>query len=162
MFNSDCDNSDSSLSGSNSSSKLELDKIDVDGEPIEQEESAATAAKRSGEKKSKQSDPDLQNLQKVDGFVQQLPFFDKVKANAFSTFEEIKQNLAETLATNEYRPGLVHWTNRLVTFINEYGLFFTKQEQLKLIDIYLNLMLVPNLDLSVVDLCLGILNELLK
>lgn len=155
---SDCDNSDSSLSGSLSSSKNDLDKIDVD----EAEGAIESESTRKADKKSKQTDPDLQHLQKVDGFVQQLPFFDKVKANAFSTFEEIKKNIAETLAANEYRPGLVHWTNRLVTFVNEYGLFFTKEDQLKLINIYLNLMLVPNLDLSIVDLCLGILHELLK
>lgn len=114
------------------------------------------------EKKHRPMDPDLVDLQKVDGFLQQLPYFDKIKANAFASFETIKQNLSETLATNEYRPGLVHWTNRLVSFIHEYGLFFTKSDHLKLIDIYMNLMLTPNLDLSTVDLCFSVLNELLK
>ena len=138
-----------------------MDRIDADGGGEELARDDATRG--ASYKKSKQpADPELERLQKVDGFVQQLPFFAKVKANAFASFEEIKANLAETLATNEYRPGLVHWTNRLVTFINEYGLFFTKEDHLKLINIYINLMLVPNLDLSVVDLCLGILNELLK
>ena len=107
-------------------------------------------------------DPDLVHLQKVDAFVQQLPFFDKVKANAFACFDEIKVNLAMSLATNELRPGLIHWSNRLVTFMNEFGFFFTREDHLKLIDIYLNLMLVPNLDLSVVNICLGILHKLLK
>ena len=57
-------------------------------------------------------DPDLVNLQKVDIFVQQLPYFDRIKANAFQAFDDIKANISHSLILNEIRPGFVHWTNR--------------------------------------------------
>jgi hypothetical protein len=108
------------------------------------------------------SDPDLENLQKVDIYLQQLPYFDKIKLNAFEAFEDIRSNLAECLIRNEIRPGFVHWTNRLIIFIHEYGLFFTKEEHIKLINVYIQLMLTENIDLPTVDLCFQILTDLLK
>lgn len=110
----------------------------------------------------KKRDPDLEHLQKVDLFLQQLPYFDKIKLNAFQSFDEIKSKLSECLILNELRPGFVHWTNRLIIFIHEYGLFFTKEDHLKLINVYLELMLTPNIDLPTVDLCFQILTDLLK
>lgn len=110
----------------------------------------------------KKRGPDLEHLQKVDLFLQQLPYFDKIKLNAFQSFDEIKSKLSECLSLNELRPGFVHWTNRLIIFIHEYGLFFTKEDHLKLINVYLELMLTPNIDLPTVDLCFQILTDLLK
>lgn len=107
-------------------------------------------------------DPDLANLQKVDIFIQQLPYFGQIKSTAFKTFENIKQNLAESIALNELRPGFSHWTNQLIIFIHEYGLFFTKEDHLKLIKLYIDVMLTPNIDLPTVDYCFGALTELLK
>ncbi len=112
--------------------------------------------------KNKNIDPDLYNLQKVDIFLQQLPNFDKIKANAFQAFEEINLNLSQCLIMNEIRPGFVHWTNRLIIYIHEYGLFFTKQQHLKLINLYIQMMLTPDIDLPIVDLCFQILTDLLK
>ena len=110
----------------------------------------------------KNLDLDLANLQKVDIFVRQLPFFDKIKQNAFQALEDIKSSLAECLVNNEIRPGFVHWTNRFIIFIHEYGLFFTKEDHIRFIKIYIKLMLIPNIDLPTVDLCLQILTDLLK
>lgn len=114
------------------------------------------------EQKYEESDPDLVNLQKVDVFVKQLPFFDKIKANGFRAFEDLKRNLTKALVLNEMRPGFVHWTNRLIIFIHEYGLFFTKEDHIKLIKMYIEVMLTPNIDLPVVDLCFQVLADLLK
>ena len=91
-----------------------------------------------------------------------MPYFNRVKENAFNEFEEIKENLAKSIAFNELRPGFTHWTNRLQTFINEYGLFFEKSDHLKLIDLYLNVIFTESIDLVIVDLCFSILIELLK
>jgi hypothetical protein len=114
------------------------------------------------EKRFRKSDKDLDNLQKVDIYVQQLPYFDKIKVNAFSAFEEIKLNITEALAVNELRPGFVHWSNRLIIFIHEYGLFFTKEEHIRLIKLYISVMLTPEVDLPTVDICFNVLVELLK
>jgi len=114
------------------------------------------------ERRFRKSDKDLENLQKVDIYVQQLPYFDKIKVNAFSAFEEIKLNIAEALAVNELRPGFVHWSNRLIIFIHEYGLFFTKEEHIRLIKLYISVMHTPEVDLPTVDICFNVLIELLK
>jgi proteasome activator subunit 4 len=107
-------------------------------------------------------DSDIMEYQNVNQFIKHLPYFDKIKANAQSEFERIRLNLSKTIALNEIRPGLVHWTNRLQTYINEYGLFFSKEDHLKLIKIYLEIIATRNIDLTIVDLCFSILIELLK
>ena len=101
-------------------------------------------------------------IQNVNPFIRHLPHFNTIKDNAFTEFEDIKQNLVRSIAFNELRPGLTHWTNRLQTYINEYGLFFDKADHLKLIEIYLNIIFTENIDLVIVDLCFSILIELLK
>lgn len=113
-------------------------------------------------KYSDYADSDLEDFQYVNHFLKHLPYFDKIKVNAFNEFEQIKSNLAKSIILNEIRPGLVHWTNRLQTFINEYGLFFTKKDHIKLIKIYLEIIYTPDVDLVIVDLCFSILVELLK
>ncbi len=104
----------------------------------------------------------MDNLQKVDIFLQQLPYFDKIKSNGFVTYEEIKKNILLSIALNEIRPGLIHWSNRLIVFIHEYGLFFTKDEHVRLIKLYLKLVYTSDLDLPTVEVGLNVLYELLK
>ena len=116
----------------------------------------------SKEAKPKTCDPDLANLQQVHDSIQQLPYFDKIKANAFHAFAEIKKNLFESLAINELRPGFSHWTNALNIYVFEYGLFFTKEDHLMLVKLYMEVMLTPDIDFPVVMICLGILEKLLK
>jgi proteasome activator subunit 4 len=108
------------------------------------------------------TDSDIIEYQNVNQFLKHLPHFDKIKANALSEFERIRLNLSKTIALNEIRPGLVHWTNRLQTYVNEYGLFFSKEDHVKLIKIYLEIIFTRNIDLTIVDLCFSILIELLK
>lgn len=104
----------------------------------------------------------LEQYQNVNQFIRHLPHFEMIRENAHAEFELIKANLAKSIALNELRPGLVHWTNRLQTFINEYGLFFNKTDHIKLIKIYLSVIATPQIDLTIVDLCFSILIELLK
>lgn len=113
-------------------------------------------------KYSEYADSDIQDFQYVNSFIKHLPYFDKIKQNAFYEFDQIKNNLAKSIILNELRPGLVHWTSRLQTFINEFGLFFTKNDHLKLIEIYLEVISTPDIDLVIVDMSFSILVELLK
>jgi proteasome activator subunit 4 len=91
-----------------------------------------------------------------------LPYFDKIKTSARASFAEIQNNICVSIALNEIRPGLIHWSNRLIVFVHEYGLFFTKSDHLQLIKLYLELTLTPELDLPTVEVCLNVLFELLK
>lgn len=111
---------------------------------------------------SEYTDADIIDFQYVNQFIKHLPYFNKIKANAFNELELIKTNLAKSVLLNEIRPGLVHWTNRLQTFINEYGLFFPKSDHLRFVNIYLEIIATPDIDLVVIDLCFSILVELLK
>jgi proteasome activator subunit 4 len=109
------------------------------------------------------SNDELDNLQKVDIFLQQLPYFnEKIKPNGYAQYEDVKQNILKSLVYNEIRPGLIHWSNRLIVFIHEYGLYFSKQEHINLIKLYLSVIYTPNLDLPTIEVCLNVLYELLK
>ena len=114
------------------------------------------------DEKENKKDLDLANLQQVNETIKHLPNFDKIKENAFQHFDEIKRNLLESLAINEYRPGFAHWTNALNIFIWEYGLFFTKENHIELIKLYIEVMITPNIDFPLVVVCLEILEKLLK
>ena len=100
--------------------------------------------------------------QKFNQFVKHLPFLEKIKENSNNELSQIKLNLAKSIVLNELRPGLMHWTNRLQTFINEYGLNFSKKDHLDFIEIYLHLTLTKDIDLVMVHLFLSTLIELLK
>jgi hypothetical protein len=108
------------------------------------------------------SDPDLTNLQHVNDSIKHLPYFDKIKANGFQSFKELKKNLLESLAINELRPGFSHWTNALNIFLFEYGLFFTKEDHIMLVKLYTEVMLTPDIDFPIIIICLGVLEKLLK
>jgi len=153
---------ESSESSDSVSLKNEMDVDQEPGKPTNATSKTAQNKDKSSSGKSSKFDPELENLQKVDIFLQQLPYFDKIKQNAFQAFEEIQSNLAECIALNEIRPGFVHWTNRLIIFIHEYGLFFTKEEHIRLVRVYIELMLTPSIDLPTVDLCFQVLTDLLK
>lgn len=134
----------------------------LDDEEMTEVKSGVRGQKLMDDSRHKHHDPDLVDMQKVDVFLQQLPYFDQIKLNAVHSFAEIKKNLTEAIVLNEIRPGFVHWTNRLIVYVHEFGLFFSKQDHVKLIKLYLSVVLTPNIDLSAVDFCLNALIELLK
>jgi hypothetical protein len=145
-----------------SDSEMESCEFECDsGDRKQHDENRAELLKSKNESR-KAPDPELADLQKVDAFLQQLPFFEQIKANGFDSFTEIVRNLTESLVLNEIRPGFLHWTNRLIVFMHEFGLFFNKQDHLKLIKLYLSVVETPDIDLSTVDFCLNALIELLK
>ena len=95
-------------------------------------------------------------------YLAHLPFNDKVLKNASAEFAEIKKNLFESILLNELRPGLVHWTNRLRTYLQEYGYHFSKTDLISLIKIYMELVKTPHIDLAIIDLSFEILTHLFK
>ena len=101
-------------------------------------------------------------MQKFNQYTAHLPYIDRIKENAHNELEEIKHNLTKSIVLNELRPGLMHWTNRLQTFLNEYGFCFKKNDHVSLIQLYLDLVFTSELDLVVVSICLSVLVDLLK
>ena len=143
---------------------MEMEPEGNDIEIVDLKEDGLELSKRDNNNSfgSRKIDADLAHLQKVDIFLQQLPYFDQIKESGFESFEEIKRNLTESIVLNEIRPGFLHWTNRLIVFIHEYALFFTKEDHIRFIRLYLNVIQTPNIDLSTVDFSLNALTELLK
>ena len=110
----------------------------------------------------KASSGSFDKMQKFNKYTAHLPNLDLVKANALQELKEIKQNLTKAIVLNELRPGFMHWSNRLQTFINQYGICFKKKDHIALIEIYLEMIFTPNIDLGIVCICLTVLVELLK
>jgi len=101
-------------------------------------------------------------MQRFSAYASLLPNQPQLRANAHAELKEIKQNLAKSVVLNELRPGLMHWTTRLQTFINEYGICFKKSDHISLIELYLEIIHTPGIDFAIISICLTILVELLK
>jgi hypothetical protein len=104
----------------------------------------------------------MDDIEKFQLYASHLPNIDAVKANAYHDFEKIKYYLTKAVTMNELRPGLMHRSNRLQTFINEYGFYFTKADHIGLIKLYLGLINTTDLDLTLISICLSVLVDLLK
>jgi proteasome activator subunit 4 len=104
----------------------------------------------------------MSEFQKMNQYIQHLPNNDTVILNANNEFLTIKENICKSILLNELRPGLVHWTSRLLSYLNEYGFYFNKSDHLNLIQIYTNLITTPKIDLLIVEQCLKMLTQLLK
>lgn len=104
----------------------------------------------------------LDKIQKFNQYTAKLPNLELIKANAFQEFKDIRQNLSKAIILNELRPGFMHWSTRLQTFINEYGICFKKTEHIMLIELYLEVIFIPDIDLGIVSIGLAVLVELLK
>lgn len=113
---------------------------------------------------SKQSKKSIsaEKMQRFSHYTAHLPNIETVKENAYSDFKEIKQNLTKAILLNEIRPGFMHWTTRLETYINEYGLCFKKRDHVCLIQLYLEVLNTEDIDFILINVCLNILVDLLK
>jgi proteasome activator subunit 4 len=149
------DSSDSSESSDN-------EQLDQPMAIDENEQNDEEELNRLQENEFNMKNADLKSLQHVDVFLKQLPYFDQIKKFGFETFREIKHNILKSVVLNEIRPGILHMTNRLTLFIHEYGLFFTKEEHIMLIKLYIGIITTPNIDLPIVDICCNLLIQLLK
>ena len=54
------------------------------------------------------------------------------------------------------------WTGRLIRYINLYGLKFSKEDHIKFIKLYYDLIIMPGLEASMISLFASTLSSLLK
>jgi hypothetical protein len=108
------------------------------------------------------SDDEFKNLQKISPYLKFYPNYPMVKEEARLKFQFVIENLIKSIFYNELRPGLIHWSQQFESYISEFGLYFTKEEHLNLIHLYLELLFTPDLDLSMIDYISNILNKLLR
>ncbi len=102
------------------------------------------------------------NLQKPNIFNKYLPFNDSIKQQGYDLFEEIRENLSRIIQLRELRPGFSHWSSKLQRFISLYGLYFTKTDHIKLIQLYLSVLSIDDLDFSHVKTCFDMLYDLMR
>ncbi|XP_055341641.1 proteasome activator complex subunit 4A-like [Paramacrobiotus metropolitanus] len=74
-----------------------------------------------------------------------------VDAEADAWFAETKANLAKCLLEADYRPGLFFWTTRLEAYVALYGRRFSKADHVLLVEMYLALLLDPDMEPSLVS-----------
>lgn len=101
-------------------------------------------------------------LQKPTFYNQYLPFNESVSQRGSTWFKEIRENLSRTIQMGELRPGFAIWSHELHQFLSIHGFYFTKVEHLKLIDLYLSVLSITDLNYSDVQVCLDRLYDLLR
>ncbi|CAF0768198.1 unnamed protein product [Adineta steineri] len=102
------------------------------------------------------------DLQKPDIYNKYSPFYESIKQQAITLFDEIRENLSHTIQLGELEPGFSIWSNKLKQFISHYGFHFTKADHLKLIDYYLSILSITDLNYVHVKICFDMLTELLR
>jgi hypothetical protein len=105
---------------------------------------------------------DDHHLQKPNVYNKFLPFYQTIEEQSLKSFDEICENLSRIIQLRELRPGFPLWSSKLQQFISLYGYSFTKRDHLKLIDLYLTVLSIPDLNFSNAKTCFDIIDELLK
>ena len=106
--------------------------------------------------------PNADTLQKPNIYNQYSPFHESMKQHASLLFDEIRENLSRTIQLDELNPGFSVWSDKLKRFISLYGFNFTKSEHLKLIELYLSILSITNLNYLHAQICFDTLFQLMR
>jgi proteasome activator subunit 4 len=102
------------------------------------------------------------NLQKPNIYNKFSPFYEFINEQSSMLFDEIRENLSRTIQLGELDPGFTIWSNKLKRFVALYGFNFTKVDHLKLINFYLSILSITNLNYRYVEICFDMLSELMR
>jgi hypothetical protein len=102
------------------------------------------------------------NLQKPNIYNKHSPFHESIQKQGSALFDEIRENLSRTIQLGELEPGFSVWSSKLKRFISLYGFNFTKVDHLKLIDFYLSILSITDMNYLHVQTCFEMLYELLR
>ncbi|XP_060063003.1 proteasome activator complex subunit 4-like [Ylistrum balloti] len=91
-----------------------------------------------------------------------LPYADKIDEESIDAFVEIKSNLTKAVALRDVKTGANHWVGMLSRYIRLYGLKFAKEDHIALIKLMYELILIPDLELSLIQMFANQLISLLK
>ena len=101
-------------------------------------------------------------LQKPNIYNRFSPFSEFINKHSSILFDEIRENLSRTIQLGELEPGFTIWSYKLKRFLTHYGFNFTKIDHLKLINYYLSILSIIDLNYRYVDICLDMLYNLLR
>ncbi|CAF4657490.1 unnamed protein product [Rotaria sp. Silwood1] len=102
------------------------------------------------------------DLQKPNIYNQYLPYYESIKRQSSESFEEICENLSRLIQLQELQPGFPLWSSKLQQFISLYGFSFTKINHIKLINFYLSILSIKNLNYINAQICFDILTQLTR
>ncbi|XP_071784078.1 proteasome activator complex subunit 4-like [Asterias amurensis] len=91
-----------------------------------------------------------------------LPYAEDLDEESTKQLAEIKGNLGRAVRLRELRPGALYWTSRLNSYINLYGHKFSKEDHVILIKLLFELIIMPDLELALLDKFARSLTWLLK
>lgn len=100
--------------------------------------------------------------QKPNIYNQYLPYYESIKRQRIESFIEICENLSRIIQSEELQPGFPLWSYRLQQFISIYGFSFTKVDHLKLIQFYLSILSIKNLNYINAKVCFDMLTQLTR
>ncbi|XP_039254923.2 proteasome activator complex subunit 4-like isoform X1 [Styela clava] len=91
-----------------------------------------------------------------------LPYSADIDEESNEALAKIKLNLSKSVLAKELRPSVLHWTRQLIKYIRLYGLKFSKEDHVIFINIYLELIAIPDIEVTLVELFISALTKLLK
>lgn len=102
------------------------------------------------------------DLQRTNIYNRYSPFSDVIHRQSAILFDEIRENLSLTIQSGELEPGFVIWSKKFKQFLSLYGFSFSKTDHLKLIEFYLSILSIPDLNYIHVQITFDTLYELLR
>ncbi len=102
------------------------------------------------------------NLQKPNIYNKFSPFYEFINEQSSMLFDEIRENLSRTIQLGELEPGFTIWSYKLKRFLAFYDFNFTKVDHLKLINFYLSILSITNLNYLSVEICFDMLYQLMR
>jgi len=102
------------------------------------------------------------NFQKPNIYNEFSPFHGFIHGQSSTLFDEIRENLSRTIQLGELEPGFTIWSNKLRRFLALYGFNFTKVDHLKLINFYLSILSITDLNYLSVEICFDMLYQLIR
>ncbi|KAK6639500.1 hypothetical protein RUM43_007773 [Polyplax serrata] len=75
-----------------------------------------------------------------------LPYADQLDVESKNAFAQIKINLSKSVMLRELHPGCSVWSARLTGYIKLYGLKFSKEDHVALVNLLYEVLTIPNLE----------------
>jgi hypothetical protein len=102
------------------------------------------------------------SLQKPNIYNKYCPFNEFIRQQALAIFDEIRENLSQAIQLGEFEPAFSIWSIKLKRFISHYGFHFNKVDHLKLVNLYLSVLSIVDLNYKHAELCFDMLTELMR
>lgn len=101
-------------------------------------------------------------FQKESLFLKVLPYYESLQIETDEILEKTIKNLAKAVLCQDFQVGGVLYTKALWTYIYLYGRKFTKEQHIRLINLYLEFLTMKTCPLNVIANVADMLNSLLK